>query len=110
MQGVTITISGTNCPSVLSCGLYKDNYLISNPNINIYFNGTYVFVYNTTGNENYSAKSVSNNLIIGEMITTTTGLATCRYCKYGYYNLKIPFFRKDNCICPTKYTYGYRTQ
>lgn len=64
MIGDFITITGTNCPSELTCNLYEDNVLRINPFTDQYFNGSFSFVYNTTGNENYTSFSINNTLII----------------------------------------------
>ncbi len=60
------TVNGSNCPSQLTCNLYRDSILASNPEIITLGYGTYNYSYNASGNENYTADSVSNNLIINK--------------------------------------------
>jgi surface protein len=59
-----ISVVGSGCPSGLVCSLYLDDVLVSNPYEDSLSVGSYVFVYNTTGNENYEEASVSYSLSI----------------------------------------------
>lgn len=59
-------ITGKNCPDQLTCKLYRDGEEVSNPDIETLEVGTYVYVYNTTGNANYTSSSVSEELVISE--------------------------------------------
>jgi hypothetical protein len=63
-NGTETNASGSGCPSVLNCTLYRDGVVVSNPDVATLSVGTYVYVYNTTGNENYSSTSVSKMLSI----------------------------------------------
>jgi hypothetical protein len=71
-QGTQTTITGSGCLTGLTCNLYIDGLLRLNPSIGNLANGTYSFVYNTTGNDNYSALSVNHNLIVLFNFTITT--------------------------------------
>ena len=55
-----ITVTGTNCPSQLICRLHINNVNVTNPYVNATLPvANYTFIYNTTGNGNYTAHSVS---------------------------------------------------
>jgi len=58
-----VTIEGFDCPEELTCNLFKNGVLVSNP-YNVSEDGVYNFVFNTTGNNNYNSYSVSNTLEI----------------------------------------------
>lgn len=87
------TINGTGCPAELTCNLYLSNVEVANPYTNIFSAGNYLFIFNTTGNENYSSASVSNTLI-----SQLSGPPECKYNKLGYYNTKIPWIRQTGCV------------
>jgi len=82
------TITGTGCPAVLTCNLYQANTLIANPYTALFGNGNYLFTYNTTGNNNYTALSYSNNLVIGIVSPTVT--PKCLEERFVYYNPQVP--------------------
>jgi hypothetical protein len=67
-----VTVTGTGCPTQLTCELFRDDVPKFNPNVAQYFNGTYVFIYNTTGNNNYSMQSVTDTLYINYTAPTST--------------------------------------
>lgn len=98
------TITGSGCPTQLFCAL--NNYTtsnITNPYVNTYLEpATYEFVYNTTGNQNYTIYSVSNNLTISAYtlppVANVTATPPCKYRKFGYYNKNLPWFREETCI------------
>lgn len=58
------TATGSGCPSVLTCTLYRDGVSKSNPETITLGVGTYNYTYNTTGNTNYTSKSASSNLVV----------------------------------------------
>jgi len=62
--GTQTTITGVGCLKQLNCNLYRNNVLINNPDVQILGAGNYNYIYNTTENENYTSKSVSNTLIV----------------------------------------------
>ncbi len=65
--GTSVNVSGSGCPSQLSCKLFKnDSSEISNEQDVVYGGGNYNFTYNTTGNNNYSSASVSDVLVINK--------------------------------------------
>jgi hypothetical protein len=50
--------------SDLTYNLYRNNVLVSNPDVATLAVGSYVYVYNTSGGQNYTANSVSNTLTV----------------------------------------------
>ena len=62
--GIQTSVMGANCPSQLTCNLYRNGILVSNPDVQTFAAGSYNYVYNTSGNANYIGKSVSNILNI----------------------------------------------
>jgi hypothetical protein len=84
----------------------------SNPYIDTLIEGTYIFNYTCYGNANYTTLSLQNTLTVTNytapvISNVTNAIAVCNYCKFGYYNLKLPWIRQENCICLNKYGYGY---
>ncbi len=65
-NGTMTTVTGINCPSILTCTLYREDAAVSNPDIATLSLGTYSYLYNTTGNENYSSESVLRTLIVSK--------------------------------------------
>lgn len=61
-NGTQTNATASGYPSQLACILYRDGLDVSNPDIQTFDVGTYNYVYNTTGNENYSAESVNKTL------------------------------------------------
>lgn len=66
-NGTQTNVTGVDCPLGLICTLYRDGIAIvgSNSDIATFAAGTYHYVYNTTGNENYTSHSVSATLTVG---------------------------------------------
>jgi len=62
--GTQSTVTGEDCPSQISCNLYRNGASISNPDVQTFGAGVYPYVYNTTGNTNYTAYSITGNLTI----------------------------------------------
>lgn len=62
----TTTATGVGCTAPLSCTLYRDITTVASPDVNIYDVGAYNYIYNTTGNENYSSASGSNLLTVNK--------------------------------------------
>ena len=60
------TATGSNCPSQLTCNLYRDGVSVSNPETITLGAATYNYTYNTTGNTNYTSASASENLTINQ--------------------------------------------
>lgn len=93
--GESTIITGNNCPEQLTCDLFFNDTWVDNPyNTGIIGAGSYPIVFNTTGNANYTSQSLSRTLTVTAGGTTTE----CNYKKFGYYNLKLPWFRETNCI------------
>jgi hypothetical protein len=64
-EGTETTVNNsTACPSELLCKLYRNNVLVSNPDIQTLAVGIYNYTFNSTGNTNYSAKAISRLLNI----------------------------------------------
>jgi len=60
-EGTETNVSGT-CQAGLTCTLYRNGVAVSNPDVQTLGVGNYTYVFNTTGNENYTAKSVNDTL------------------------------------------------
>lgn len=93
------TITGVNCPTVLTCNLTLSDAYVSNPYTTLFSAGSYYFKYNTTGDVNWSSYVYSRTLVStasGEV--TPSQVSGCRYKKLGYYNLKLPWIRQENCL------------
>ena len=58
------TTTGSECTT--TCTLYRDSIAKSNPEVTTLGIGIYNYTYNTTGNENYTSDSISNNLTISQ--------------------------------------------
>ena len=63
-NGTETTATGQGCPSQLTCGLYHNNTAQSNPDIDTFAPGEYVYLYNTTGNKNYNNHNVTDTLYV----------------------------------------------
>lgn len=63
-NGTQTNVTGLGCLSELMCTLYRNGIAIvgSNSNVETLPIGTYIYVYNTTGNENYTGGSASATL------------------------------------------------
>ncbi len=59
--GTKVTVTANNSASQPTYGLYRDGVTISSGDVvsNLSYGTTYTYVYNTSGNENYSAANVS---------------------------------------------------
>ena len=57
--GTSVNVSGFNCPIQLNCNLYRDNIVVSNPEVIVLGVESYNYTFNATGNNNYSDGSVS---------------------------------------------------
>jgi len=71
--------SGNSCPSQISCNLYRNNggsIQVSNPDAVLLNAGSYTYVYNTTGNQNYSAATTSHALTINKANPILSGSVT----------------------------------
>ncbi|MFA4953558.1 MAG: hypothetical protein WC584_05015, partial [Candidatus Pacearchaeota archaeon] len=58
------SVTGSGCASGLTCNLYRNNVAVAIPDIQTLAVGIYNYVFNTTGNTNYTYTSVTNNLIV----------------------------------------------
>ncbi|MFW6015176.1 MAG: hypothetical protein ACOCRK_01915, partial [bacterium] len=55
-------IEGFGCPDQIECNLYRNGILVDNPNIDLLDVDFYEYVYNTSGNENYTSDEEYFNL------------------------------------------------
>jgi len=79
------TITGSNCPTQLICYLYENGVNVSNPFIDLFSAGSYYFVYNTTGNTNYTSDSESNTLNSQVNYTSISNVTSfCVKNRFGY--------------------------
>ena len=58
------TVTGGNCPGNLDCNLYLDEIVVENPNTQTLDKGIYNYTYSTSGNENYTGDTKTQNLIV----------------------------------------------
>jgi hypothetical protein len=68
MNGTETNATGSGCPSQLVCSLYRNDSAVSNPDVDTLAVGNYTYIYNTTGNENYSNASVSETLNVSAIL------------------------------------------
>ena len=64
--GTETTATGSNCPSQITCALYRNNVAVSNPETATVAAGIHNYTYNTTGNENYTAYTNTTNLTVNK--------------------------------------------
>jgi hypothetical protein len=62
--GAETNATGSGCPAELTCELFRNDAGVTNSDIATLAAGTYNYIYNTTGNENYSSASVSSILTV----------------------------------------------
>ncbi|MCU0642028.1 MAG: right-handed parallel beta-helix repeat-containing protein [archaeon] len=72
-SGTATSIEGLGCPSQLNCTLYRDNVSVSNPDNATLGVGSYIYLYNTTGNSNYTGAETSGTLTVSEQGCTDCG-------------------------------------
>jgi PKD repeat protein len=65
-NGTETNVSGFGCPAQLVCKLYRDGAEVTNPDIQTLDIGSYQYIFNTTGNENYTAASITRTLSVIE--------------------------------------------
>jgi hypothetical protein len=63
-NGTESNVSGLGCPAQLVCKLYRDGAEVSNPDIQTLDIGSYGYIFNTTGNENYTSASITRTLSV----------------------------------------------
>ena len=68
-EGTETISTGNGCPGGLSCGLFRDDVSVSNPDTQTLSEGSYVYIYNTTGNQNYTFATVNDTLMITADVT-----------------------------------------
>jgi hypothetical protein len=72
--GTQTTLTGINCPAELTCNLYNNGILISNPDIKTLGVASYIYTYNTTGNSNYGSRSTVQSVTVNIYTQTCTVL------------------------------------
>ncbi|MFW6013942.1 MAG: MBG domain-containing protein [Candidatus Nanoarchaeia archaeon] len=60
--GTETDVEGLDCPEELTCMLYRSATEVENPDKSVLSTDTYEYVYNTTGNNNYTYESVDFEL------------------------------------------------
>jgi hypothetical protein len=109
--GTTGDVQGNDCPAQLTCNLYRNGTLVSNPDATVLSAETYLYVYNTTGNENYTSDSESFELIVEPFIfdinilspgNNTYNNNTLVFNISSNYNLSFCILSLDNFV--TNYT------
>ncbi|HJX50851.1 MAG TPA: hypothetical protein VJ438_05320 [Candidatus Nanoarchaeia archaeon] len=56
-----------SCPTQLTCKLYRNDESVTAPDTQTLGVGSYVYVYNTSGNQNYTEASINGTLIINKI-------------------------------------------
>jgi len=64
--GTETTATGTGCPSQLVCMLYREGTNVTNPDVATLAVGSYLYSYNTSGNENYTLFEINATLSVNE--------------------------------------------
>lgn len=59
-----VKITGDSCPAELTCNLFLDNISTTNPFSDLFIVGNYTFIYNTTGNINYTMGNITKTLVV----------------------------------------------
>ena len=62
--GTQTNVTGSGCPSQLTCILYRDGIEVSSSDVATLGVKVYNYTYNTSGNANYTSASATNNLTI----------------------------------------------
>ncbi len=68
--GTQTNITGSDCPSQLTCNLYRNGTEVSNSDIQTLAGGVYNYTYNTSGNENYTSDSKTSLLTLTPLVQT----------------------------------------
>jgi len=72
LYGLRTTVTGSESnlgDADLSYKLYRDNSLVSNPDVATLAVGSYSYIYNSTSGQNYTANSVSNTLTVNPLVS-----------------------------------------
>lgn len=98
----TTTVSNSSCPSQLVCTFLKLSgvwTLISGDDVQTLAVGIYPYIFNTTGNQNYTASSSQENLTVTNVDSTTIdeGEIQCPEDLAGFYNPNLPHYRPVEC-------------
>jgi hypothetical protein len=111
--------NGTMCPSTIYCRLtsyYPNETLYLSEELMTYeYNGLYSYHINHTNRTNTSlnvkgdyssvvscydgySQEAPFTWVVRDMIIDAAQTALCRYRKYGFYNIELPFMKEANCI------------
>lgn len=97
-NGTETIVTGSGCPAQLTCNLYESGDEVSNPNTQTLAIGNYVYIYNTTGNQNYTTYSATNTIIVSAIPTGTTAVAVvCPWDIFGYFDFSKPTIKQTGC-------------
>ena len=100
----TITGSETNEGDVdLTYNLYMNGALVTNPYTETLGAGTYEFIYNTSGGENYTAGSVSNTLIVNKGTTVLSLSASPSWNVYYPTEVTLNCYANNDEVTPHMY-------
>ena len=80
------TITGGSCPSLLICTLWEVGIVTTNPYTKLFSAGSYPFVYNTSGDINYTSDTIGNTLYsqINASIIISNETRYCKGNSFGY--------------------------
>ena len=68
-SNTSTNVTGLGCPVQLVCKLYRNGTEVNNSDVARLADGVHNYVYNTTGNENYTSASVSASLYVNSVST-----------------------------------------
>ncbi|GAH82105.1 unnamed protein product, partial [marine sediment metagenome] len=85
--GIETNVTGERCPDELGCKLFRDGVEITNPEVDtLAVNLAYTYVFNNSGNTNYSAKSNTSSLEIKELTGEVNGFINHTASNFTAYN------------------------
>jgi hypothetical protein len=116
---IATIISGNG--NLTAANLYRNGSLITIPDNNLFGVGTYVYIWNTSGNSNYSANSTTKNLVIGKATPSfyitfvpnltvvnygATVLASCIFAGIPAEVLNVAGFYNDTSVTDASYYFN----
>lgn len=69
VYGNATTTTGSGCPSQLTCSLYRNGTAKSNPETVKLGAGNHIYVYNTSGGDNYTSATATQTLAVSQAAT-----------------------------------------
>jgi len=77
--------TGSGCPAGVTCNLYRNTTgLVSNPDSVLLGAGSYQWVYNTSGNANYSSNSTTIDLLVNKKVANVQVFPITQTQTYPY--------------------------